>query len=89
MARGDYDTAAAAYRSALEESPDDLQAHLGLAQAYNRSNRFAYAVPVLGHAIQIAPASSQAHFHLAYSLDRLGQPQAALQEYLQATWNPS
>lgn len=69
---------------AIQESPDDYQAHMYLGAAYGQVGRANDAVQVLTRAVQIDPANAQARYNLGIALERAGWKEQALQAFQQA-----
>ena len=79
-----WEEAIAAYRQALAEFPDEVDALSGLGMALAGAGRAEEALPVLQRAVGMAQENPVLQEHLAQVLERLGRPQEAAQAYLQA-----
>jgi tetratricopeptide (TPR) repeat protein len=90
--QADNDLAIAVYRQALERSPDEVEAQIGLSLAlsqsvtkFNRSDAERdEALELARRALEAAPDRSGAHYAHALALDSRGQVDAAIEEYLRA-----
>ena len=66
--RGDYGTAERHFRNAVEKSPEDLTAWIGLAASYDRIGRFDLADRAYSVAIRLAGETPQILNNVGYSL---------------------
>ncbi len=65
--RGDFGTAERYYRDAVEKSPKDVQAWIGLAASYDRTGRFDLANAAYKRAIELGGETPQLLNNLGYS----------------------
>lgn len=84
--RKDYDGAAREYRQAIALSPDSLTAYWGLAQLWQRSERFDSSFALMGELIRRRPDAMPAHYYYGRASSLSGQQLPvgvqALQRYL-------
>src|SRR5262249_49872779 len=69
----EFDEAAAAYRKALEFTPDSVGARLGLGFVYLRQGRTADGLNEYNHAIATDPKSASAYYGVADANLRMGR----------------
>lgn len=79
---GDAAAAAAEWRAALKESPDDTFAELGLARALGAGGDFKAAIAQLQRLVQRDPNDPRAWFELGKFSILAGQAQRAVDDYL-------
>ena len=79
LALGNVGLAIEAYRKALREKPDSVDAMLGLANCYDRMGRADIARRHYEQALALEPANTQAYAMFAQSLDARGQSTEAAQ----------
>ena len=79
LALGNVGLAIEAYRKALREKPDSVDAMLGLANCYDRMGRADIARRHYEQALALEPANTQAYAMFAQSLDAQGQSTEAAQ----------
>lgn len=79
-AKGDYKTAEADYRKALELQPRDSDAETDLAIAMISTNRTSEAIPLLETAEKDDPTNTTAHYRLSQLYRRAGKTQDAERE---------
>lgn len=84
LARGDYATAIAAYRSFLVRREDMPTPYINLAQAYRLSGQFQEAITVYQQFEQRFGASQRAHVGLAQLYQQAGRRDLAIHHYQQA-----
>lgn len=78
LAKGDVTGAIAAFRAALVETPQSVDALNGLAVSYDRMGRYDISRAYYDSALAIAPDSAQLLNNLGYSLFLQGKLQAAI-----------
>lgn len=66
---------------AVQQNPQDAQAHAYLGTAYGQLNQFAQAVECLSQASRLAPQSAPVRFNLAMALEKAGRRDQALATY--------
>ena len=81
---GEWSSDLALWESELPKAPDDVVVNNNLAVAYSFRGDYAKAVPVLEHAIRVAPGYWRAHVNLGIAEQGLGQREKARQAYLGA-----
>jgi tetratricopeptide (TPR) repeat protein len=87
--KGQYEAAAAAWKNALQLSPDDARAHYNLGIALAQSGRFEEAVLHYRQALRANPEFGEVHNNLAVALARAGQLDEAIAHYRKALeYNP-
>jgi tetratricopeptide (TPR) repeat protein len=69
----EFDEAAAAYKKALEFTPDSLEAHLGLGDVYLQQSRTEDALAEYKGGVAMDPKSAPAHFRVADASLRMGR----------------
>ena len=72
MRRGRYDEAASRFERAVAESPEALEARLGLAWAYLKQRRFVPSAEQADRALAISPENARAHALMGTVLMRIG-----------------
>jgi len=82
--RQDYLKAQAAYEKALKLNPDQIEAHVFLANFYTDTNRVEQSVPLLRDAIKTNPNIAIAHWELSYAYRFGGLLEQSIQEAEQA-----
>lgn len=82
--QGQLEEAASAYRSAIEQDPDQFNALINLAALYGGLERPDEARELLERAVRLQPGSGLAHLNLALVLESLGQEVEASYHYLAA-----
>jgi len=70
-----------AYRSAINLSPDWVEAHINLGTALYQMGRMEESRDVFRRASLLDPRNALAHFNLGCMHDRLGDTQAAIEEF--------
>ncbi|HUK90104.1 MAG TPA: tetratricopeptide repeat protein, partial [Blastocatellia bacterium] len=78
--RDDYARAQAAYQRALKLNPDQIEAHVYLANMFTDTNRLEESVPLLREAIKTNPNNAAAHWELSYSYRFAGLLPESIQE---------
>ena len=78
--RGEHDAAIKAYRHALQLSPGNTDAGIGLAHELVETNQFAEALPILQSLEKADPTDVLVHFRLAALYRRLKRPEDARHE---------
>lgn len=73
------------YSLAVQIRPDDVEANLNLGLALMNAEQYERALKVLKHATQLAPDDPAAFERTADVMERLGQLQAAAQQYVKAS----
>jgi tetratricopeptide (TPR) repeat protein/membrane protease YdiL (CAAX protease family) len=81
LAKQDYDSALRDLKQAAELSPDDTETPSSLAFAYFGKKQYAQEAATLTHLLEVDPANVDAHISRADARQRLGQYQAALDDY--------
>jgi tetratricopeptide (TPR) repeat protein/membrane protease YdiL (CAAX protease family) len=81
LAKQDYDSALRDLKQAAELSPDDTETLSSLAFAYFGKKQYAQEAATLTHLLEVDPANVDAHISRADARQRLGQYQAALDDY--------
>jgi tetratricopeptide (TPR) repeat protein len=81
---GTLPQAADAYRSAIDLSPDWVEAHINLGTALYQLGRMEESRDVFRRASLLDPRNALAHFNLGCMHDRLGDTPAAIEEFLAA-----
>lgn len=81
---GDWTAAIKAYRAALEEFPDDVEAWLGASKSYLEAGQLKTAVQAVQRTVQLAPDRAAALLLLADVRERLGQLDEAAQAFVLA-----
>jgi tetratricopeptide (TPR) repeat protein len=81
LAKLDYDSALRDLKQAAELSPDDSDTLSSLAFAYFGKKQYAQETATLTHLIEIDPANVDARISRADARQRMGQNQAALDDY--------
>jgi tetratricopeptide (TPR) repeat protein len=79
LALGNVGLAIEAYRKALREQPDSVEAMLGLANCYDRMGRADIARHHYEAALAVNPTNTESYAMLAQSLDAQGKPTEAAQ----------
>jgi tetratricopeptide (TPR) repeat protein len=72
------------WEAELPKAPDDVVVNNNLAVAYSSRGEYAKAVPVLRHAIQVAPRYWRAHVNLGIAEQGLGNREQARAAFLEA-----
>ncbi len=80
----DWQSDLALWESELPKAPDDVVVNNNLAVAYSFRGEYAKAVPVLRHAIQVAPGYWRARVNLGIAEQGLGHRDEARQAFLGA-----
>lgn len=75
--QGDYDAALTSYRLALRDRPNDRRILQNMAIAFSKTGRVEDAVRCYRRALEIDPASSGAHYGLAFLLLKRGDREGA------------
>lgn len=78
--RGEHDAAISAYRRALQLSPGNTDAGIGLAHELVETNKLAEALPILQSLEKADPTDVLVHFRLAALYRRLKRPEDARHE---------
>ncbi len=79
--RGDFRGAAAAYRDALELSPNDVTLHIELGWSYIELGKNAEATTHFSRATVLAPQRADAHYGLGLAYQSMGSKAQAITEY--------
>jgi Flp pilus assembly protein TadD len=82
--RGHYGIAERYFRDAVEKTPKDATAWVGLAASYDRIGRFDLADRAYGAAIRLVGETSDLHNNLGYSYMLRGNYVAARKKFVQA-----
>lgn len=82
--RGDYGLAERYFRDAVEKSPRDVTAWVGLAASYDRLRRFEFADQAYSHALKLRGPSVQILNNHGYSMMLRGNLKEARRKFLQA-----
>ncbi|MFQ5429040.1 MAG: tetratricopeptide repeat protein [Phycisphaerae bacterium] len=82
--QGNLEDAAAAYRQALETSPDYVEARVNLGVMLARQGRLDEAVKAYREALRIRPTHADAHYNLANALRARNDNEGAVAEYERA-----
>ncbi|MFH1502703.1 MAG: tetratricopeptide repeat protein [Candidatus Eisenbacteria bacterium] len=82
--KGDFESAAAAFRLALEEDPEDLAAYLSIGSAYLRLERLSEAARAFRKAIDLDAANPSAHLGLGQTYQLYEDYDAAFEELTRA-----
>jgi len=78
---GEYEKAISALESAVEQSPDNSDAHFLLGQAYNQTGKLLEAADEFRAVLKINPESAAAHHNLGVTYYQLQQLDAARAEF--------
>ena len=81
---GQLDDAFKKFSIALEENPDHVMAHLGLAITYMQMNKSAAALAEFNRTIELAPELAAAYADRGVLYDRMGEYEKALADYRKA-----
>ena len=81
---GQLDDAVKKFSIALEENPDHVMAHLGLAITYMQMNKSAAALAEFNRTIELAPELAAAYADRGVLYDRMGEYEKALADYRKA-----
>jgi tetratricopeptide (TPR) repeat protein len=84
LQRGDFPTAADAFRRAVAAAPDDARAHANLAAALGQIGDRDGALRELREALRLKPDDAQSHFNLGVVLGSSGDDDGAIREYEEA-----
>ena len=76
-----HEDAMHAYRQAIKQEPDHIEAHINLGALYYLRRAFADSRRCFERALQASPEHSRALFNLGNVCDELEQPEAAIQYY--------
>jgi tetratricopeptide (TPR) repeat protein len=82
LASKNYNDAIRFYQEVLSKSPDNSQAHHGLAKAYYLKSDYEKAAEHIQQSLQRDPVNTQLYFTQAQILDAQGKPKEALESYL-------
>ena len=77
----DYDKAESAFLLAIEKNPKNPEAYYGVGGIYNLHKQYEKAKEAFRHAIKMDPTHYDAHFSLGYTLEQLGENDAAEKEF--------
>jgi tetratricopeptide (TPR) repeat protein len=81
---GQYERAIAEFEGALDENPDHVGAHLGLALTRIQMGELEGALDELDKTLELDPEMAVAYANRGIVLDRLGRPAEALADYRRA-----
>lgn len=84
LSHGEWEAAAASYRSSIELEPECARAHNNLGQALMRLERRTEAIASYRRATQLAPEHASAHNNLGIALCEEGEIEAGLESYRRA-----
>ncbi len=82
--RGEFEGALACYQKAIDADPKSPRAHMNVANAYQRLERWDRATEALEHAIECDPEFAPAHFNVGLLLNNRGKSREAEAELLEA-----
>ena len=80
----DWRSDLALWESELPKAPNDVVVNNNLAVSYSSRGEYAKAIPVLEHAIRVAPGYWRAHVNLGVAAQGLGDLDRARQAYVKA-----
>ena len=81
---GQYDQAVKEFSEALEENPEHVMAHLGLAITYMQTEKYMRALQEFNQVIERDPKLAAAFANRGILYDRLGEHKKALTDYRKA-----
>ena len=82
--KGDLDAAIAEFRQAVQQKPDDVDAHYNLGIALHSKGDLEGAISEFREAIRLKPDFTRAHINLGNTLDDKGDRDGAIAEYRKA-----
>lgn len=80
-ANGDFTGSAAAYQTALDRYPGDMDSYVGLSETLRAQAMFGDAIALLNHALGIMPNNVPAILSLGLAQEALGQTDAAAESF--------
>jgi len=85
MEKGDIENAIIEYKLAIEENPDNADAHNNLAYAYAIQGKLDQACEEYSKAVQLIPDDQDFHCNLAIALTKKGSFKEAILEYRESS----